>query len=303
MNAKSKTCNWCEFPADIKTDRLALLGRRGTGKSTAVKKAIADRGLTVIWIARTKELAAGMADRFVPPAVADVLPKVEDYTPDVFPEWRLGDGWVRVVPIRSAAALRDTGIDVHGRQADLIVNDEAIRPDGLYARREPELLDDLAGTIGRSGKLPKIVIIGNPTTNACPYAYAWRVNLLVEGVYEHKGMSTEVIGTAGCKDCFGRKIGRDPEPVEYAAHLSDGGDVIVVNGCGLRVRWVNEWLYAGLADADGPVMMTEGRMSALSYRPAAIKLLLKLRASVDAGQVVYDSFEAQMRLYELLRLK
>ena len=294
---------------EIVTDRLFISGRRGTGKSTGIKAAVAGLndlypdGLRVIWLARTKELAASMPDRFVPPAVAGVLPVPSEISTETFPQFCFGRGAVRVLPIRSIPSVRDTGVDVGGAQADAIICDEAIRPDGVYIRNEPLLIDDLAETIGRNGTLPRIIVAGNPITNTCPYAYQWRVNLLAEGIYSHKGRTTQVVGTKDCRDCFGKRIGIDADAVEYAEHLDSSGDVVTVNGTGLRLLFVRGWLYAGLAEPSQHILMRNGRMTQYALMPKASRLLRDVMTCVDRDAVVFDSFEAQMRLYELLRLK
>lgn len=285
-------------------DRLIIGGRRGTGKSTAVKQAVND-GLHVIYLSRTRGLSASVYKRFVPPAVKSILPDVEDVVEDIpdMPVWTFGRGAVRSVPMTAIPDLRETGIDVKGHQADLIVNDEALRTDGRYVRREPDLIDDLAATIGRSGKLPKIVVIGNPVDNKNPYSYTWRADVCTEGLYRRGGMTTRVIGTADCKDCFGRHIGIDASTSTWAPHVDTGGAVLTVNGEGIRLMRYKGWMYCGLAEPSDTVMMVSDRYTTTATRTQGIKYLLMLKQMEDGGKVLYDSFEAQMIFYTLLRLK
>ena len=290
-------------------DRVIYSGRRGTGKSTGLKLWIAG-GRRVIWVARSKRVAPDIPSRFVPPAVADVLPPVELLDDGVLPMFGLGDGVVRVVPITAVSEIRDTGVDVDGCQAEAIVVDELIRPDGRYVRREPELVDDLAGTVGRSGTRPVIIGACNPPdppyTNAHPYAYTWHVNVGAEGVYQRDGYTTRVIGTAHCRSCFdgsSARLGWDPTPEAWAPHLDRGGDVVYVDGVGLRCRTVGGGLYVGLTDDPGTSLMHSG-----VYAPAAVSgrgshFLAQCKQMLVEERVVYDSFDAQLTFYKLLRLR
>lgn len=288
-------------------DRVVYAGRRGTGKSTAIKRYISE-GRRAIWMARTKDLARTFHTRFVTPATANILPEVELMSDGDLPEFGFGDGAVRVVPYTMITALRDTGIDVGGKQAQLIISDEIIRTDGRYIRNEPKLLDDLAGTIGRSGDLPKIVCACNPNPkdpSANPYSAAWFANFGVEGDYEHDGLITRVIGTADCCDCFGRRIGVDPEPSDaWCAHLNSGGDVVGVNGGAIRVKWYRGWLYVGLADpSEGEVFMRNGVYSPIGSSARGVNFTVMCRQAHSEECVLYDSFEAQMLFYALIRVK
>ena len=286
-------------------DRVVYAGRRGTGKSTAIKTYIAE-GHSVIWLARSKARAESFPALFVPPATRDILPTVEMVDGGDMPSFVFGRGAVRVVPYTMITAIRDTGVDVIGDQAEFIISDEIIRTDGRYIRNEPHLIDDLAGTIGRSGNIPKIICACNPNPsdpNANPYATAWFANFGVEGDYTHNGSTTRVIGTANCKDCFGRPIGVDPASSDiWCAHLDHGGDVVCVNGGSIRVRWFRDWLYVGLADG-GEVLMKNG-----SYTPAASavsgwRFIVACKQAHAEGTVLYDSFAAQMLFYALIRAK
>lgn len=279
-----------------------ICGRRGTGKSTGVKLAVVD-GLHLIYVYRTKDAASSMPDRILPPAVRELFPEPEIVETGRRPQLRLGDGAIRALPIVDVKALRDTGIDVDGHEADGIVLDEAFVPGAAFVRSEPDLLVDLAGTIGRSGKTPPVIVIGNPISNANPYSYAWRVNVLAEGLYHHNGRTTRVIGTANCKDCFGRRIGQDATSEVYADHLDRGGTVLTVNGRGLRIREIGGWMYAGCANAGDNVVMQRGIYTPLSLTSRVSRFIGLLGQAQLEDRIVFDSFEAQMRLYELLRLK
>lgn len=289
----------------VGVDRVVYAGRRGTGKSTAIKRYIAE-GRTAIWLARSKARAAVFPSLFVPPATRGVLPMPEMVDGGDMPLFTFGEGAVRIVPYTMITAIRDTGVDVNGKQAEFIVSDEIIRTDGRYIRNEPALLDDLAGTVGRSGDLPKIICACNPNPsdpNANPYASAWFVNFGVEGVYKHGNHATRVIGTANCRDCFGKKIGVDPSPSDvWCAHLDHGGDVVTVNGAGIRVRWFKEWVYVGTAEG-GDVLMKDGVYSPTANTARGARFILACKQAHAEGSVVYDSFAAQMLFYALIRAK
>ena len=300
MSAARRYCE-IEDPARIQTDRLLIAGRRGTGKSTGAKQMIA-RGHKVIWCARTKGLARSLPSRFVPPAVADVLPEVEDRPSDAdMPLFGFGQGVVRVVPLSAVPSIRDTGIDVDGSQAEAIILDEALAPGVRYLRGEPKLLDDLAETIGRSGSIPPIIVIGNPITNACPYAYIWRCNVLAEGVYLCDDRTTEVRGTSECRDCFGRRIGIDAKPPAYAAHLDRGGDVVEVNGRSIRVIEISGRLYVGAASDPDVTLMARGRYTPDALTGPGSKFLARLTDAYLRDLLIFDSFESELTCYELLK--
>lgn len=287
----------------IKTDRLIIAGRRGTGKSTGVKLDVAS-GIPVVWVVDTNELAASLWQRFVPPAVAYMLPAPKPIDDKLAPVFDFGQGRVRVVTWRQIKTLRDTGVDVGGMQAAAIIRDEAFRTDGLYMRGEPELLDDLAGTLGRSGKLPKIVVIGNPRSNAQPYSYTWHVNILAEGLYTAgDGLTTQVRGTADCADCFGRKIGVDASTAEYCKTLNSGGQTVNVNGTALRIRELYGRLYVGHADEGAITLLARDRWTTDALRPAGTRFLMRCRRFYDDDMVVYDSFDSELAFYRLLRLR
>lgn len=306
LSELQKECDYFKLSPSLYSDvdRLVIAGRRGTGKSTGVKMAIAE-GLHVLVIARTKRLSSTVYRRYVPPAVSSVLPEISEVDDSIedMPQWRFGEGAVRAVPVRAIPDIRETGVDVYGRQADLIINDEALRTDGAYVPKEPDLLDDLAATVGRSGKLPKIIIIGNPKDNKNPYSYTWRADVCTEGIYTRQGMTTRVVGTADCRDCFNRKIGIDAGASTWAPHIDRGGAVYTVNGEGVRLMWYKGWLYCGTADPSDKVLMVDGRYTGEATRARGMKYLLMLRDAEDSGKVVYDSFAAQMILYTLLRLR
>ena len=305
MSENPKSCDWSRLRLDrITTDRYILAGRRGTGKSTGAKLAAAEDGARVIWCVRTKTLARGIAGRFVAPAVRHVLPQPEpiDSDPDM-PLFTFGRGAVQVVPLTMITALRDTGISVDSHQEDAIILDECFPPDARYKRDEPQLLDDLAATVGRSGVIPPVICIGNPVSNKNPYSYTWRVNVLSEGIYTHDSISTEVKGTADCCDCFGRRIGVDAGQTLYAAHLDNGGDVVTVNGRGLRVRSIRSWLYVGLADPTGTVLMRRGSYTPESLTSAGTRFLLECKQALYSDRCIFDSFEAEMIFYELTRAR
>lgn len=263
------------------------------------------RGHHVIWCTRTKGQAASFPGRFVPPAVADVLPPVElvDGCDSEMPLFHFGDGAVRVVPLTMTASIRDTGVDVDGVQAEAIILDEWMPPGGRWLRDEPRLLDDLAETIGRSGKMPPVIVLGNPTSNACPYAYVWRCNVLAEGVYMCDGRTTEVRGTAACKDCFGRKIGVDAKPPVYAAHLDHGGDVVEVNGRCIRVIEIAGRLYVGSASGPDVVLMARGRYTPEALTGPGSRFLARFTDCYLRDRLIFDSFESELTAYELLRAK
>lgn len=305
MSDHLKSCdNWYRLQLHrITTDRLLISGRRGTGKSTGAKRVVSEDGASVLWIARTKPLAHTLPSRFVPPAVSHILPQPElmPSDPDA-PLFRFGGGKVQVVPMTMITAIRDTGISVDGRQADAVILDECFPPTGAYKRDEPLLLDDLAATVGRSGSIPPVVVIGNPISNHNPYAYKWHVDVFGEGVYEYDGRSTEVQGTSGCCDCFGRQIGQDAVRRVYAQHLTSGGDVVTVNGRGLRVREVGSgWLYVGSAEPGENVLMQRDRYTPVSLSTTGTRFLLRCKTAAYADRVVYDNYDSELLFGELLR--
>lgn len=306
MSAKSNKCDYLRVELDkIKTDRLVIAGRRGTGKSTGLKQMI-NEGAAVVWVVDTKELAQTLPGRFVPAATAKLLPVPEPVDAgDVYPLFRFGDGAVRVVTWRQIPQLRDTGLSVDDRQADAIIRDEVFRTDGAYQRNEPELLDDLAFTLGRSGKTPVIICAGNPPErNATPYSFIWRCNVLNEGLYKHDGLTTFVRGTADCKDCFGRVIGRDALTAVYARHLATGGTVVSVDNVNIRIRPVASGLYVGKADdeLDAHILMQRGRWTIEALSPKGTHFIMDCRKALDANKVVFDSFDAEVAFYRLLRV-
>ena len=306
----SELKNKCDFLRVAKqdfcgVDRVVYAGRRGTGKSTAIKAYIAE-GHSVIWLARSKARAETLPTLFVPPATRDILPAVEMVDGGEMPCFTFGGGVVRIVPYTLITAIRDTGVDVNGKQAEYIVSDEIIRPDGRYIRNEPHLIDDLAGTVGRSGDVPCIICACNPNPsdpNANPYAAAWFANFGVEGDYTHDGRKTRVIGTANCKDCFGKPIGFDPAPSDsWCAHLTSGGDVVSVNGQSIRVRWYRDWVYVGIAEG-GEVLMKNNSYSPTANTARGSRFILACKQAHAEGVVLYDSFAAQMVFYALIRAK
>lgn len=308
MSENLKSCDEREFFRlrldKVKTDRVIVAGRRGTGKSTGTKLCIAEDGARVLWCVRTKSLAKGLADRFVPPKVKDVLPEPELLPSDPeFPLFKFGSGAVQTIPLTMVTALRDTGISVDGYQADAIMLDECFPPDGRYKRDEPLLLDDLAGTVGRSGVMPPIICLGNPISNKNPYAYLWRASVITEGVYFDGSRTTEVKGTAACRDCFGKTIGFDAASSVYAAHLDSGGDVVTVNGRGLRVRQVKSWLYVGLADPSEVVLMHHGHYTPYALTGAGTRFILQCKQGLFSDRCVFDSFDAELTFYELMRAR
>ena len=281
-----------------------ISGRRGTGKSTGWKICVAE-GANFIVCTRTKALARTLPGRIVPPTLSNKLPVPEvliDGDEDS-PLFKFGDGCVKVVSLGAVSSIRDTGVSVDGKQADAILLDEFRPTNGRYLRNEPLLLDDLAATVGRSGKIPPVIVIGNPESNKNPYSYLWRVNTLAEGIYTHNGATTEVVGTSDCRDCFGRKIGTDATASVYAEHLTKGGDVITVDGHSIRVRQIGGWLYVGLADREGVRLMYKGTYTPTALTSAGTKFILECKQSMYDDKVVFDSFEAQMIFYELLRAR
>lgn len=295
----------------IKTDRVFISGRRGTGKSTGLKQKIDSEAAPVIWITDTVGLSETLPARFVPPAVAHLLPTPELVAGGDFPLFRFGSGAVRLITWRQIHKIRETGIDVDGKQAVAIIHDEAIRRDTAYIRDEPYLLDDLAVTLGRSGVTPVIVVAGNPNpydggryANANPYSFSWRVDILAEATYTHEGRTTQVIGTADCKDCFGRAIGLDATKREYAPHLDAGGDLVSVDGVTLRIREIAGGVYVGLAgDEQATPLMVRGRLTADTFKAKTTRFLLACRRALDNDTVVFDSFEAQVAFYRLLNVR
>jgi hypothetical protein len=306
LNENRKSCDEGEFFKlrldKIVTDRLLVAGRRGTGKSTGTKLCVAEDGARVLWCTRTKTLSKRLPDRFVPPKVRGILPDPERLPSDPdYPLFKFGRGAVQTLPLTMVTAMRDTGISVDGYQADAIILDECFPPDGRYKRDEPLLLDDLAGTVGRSGTMPPIICLGNPISNRNPYAYQWHVNVLSEGCYEFNGRTTEVKGTAACRDCFGKAIGVDASPAVYAAHLDQGGDVVTVNGKGLRVRAVGSWLYVGTADVSPVIMMHRGHYTPQALTGDGTRFLLHCKQALFSDCCVFDSFDAELTFYELMR--
>lgn len=310
--SSKKQPKWAFIAIDRSVDRLAICGRRGTGKSVALRKLVAS-GVRAVWVTKTKTQARTLPDRFIAPASAELLPEVEVIEGGDFPLFAFGSGKVRVVSFSSIAGLRDTGISVDGQQADVIIRDEVFPRDGMYYRNEPGLLDDLAGTLGRSGRRPAIIIVGNPPAtatsrdqaNAQPYSYLWRIDVLNEGVYtDADGFTTRVQGTADCRDCFGRIIGLDAAHREYAPMLTTGGTLLTVNGRTIRVRAITDgYLYVGPADGDGLVLMRNNRYTQLTLTPDVSRYLIRLRVAHDNDKIVYANYESQLTLFELLRLR
>lgn len=280
-------------------DRLLIMGRRGTGKSTGVKKWLCE-GKTAVYIVSTQKNAVGFGQRFVHPSVKHILPEVEACEEG----YKFGTGAFAVVCWSDILNIRDTGLSVAGKVPDIIVHDEAIRVDGRYKHNAPELLDDLAGTLGRSGRLPKIVIIGNPINNANPFSTHWRLNCLVEGEYISNGKKSVVVGTADCTDCFGRPVGVDASSGSaYVKHLSNGGSVVTIESRGLRVRQVAGCLYVGTAEACGPVFVKNGRYTSAFYRPGGTEFVYNCRQAYYDGRVLFDSFDAELDFYLLTNVK
>lgn len=285
-------------------DRVAIMGRRGTGKSVGVKQAIAD-GLRALWIVDSKGTARDFPADFVKPNEADVLPAVElvDGSPDS-PQFRFGAGYVRVMALSAVVPARQHGAIVVDGQANVIIQDEVIRVDGRYPRACASLLDDLAGTVGRTGVLPKIVVLGNPIDNDNPYSWTWRINTTAAGIYEDdSGKLTRVIGTSDCRDCFGRRIGIDAvdAPI-YADRVNVGGVVVIVNGRALRIIDVKGWIYAGdaVATGDEPVLVDHDRLTHAALTGRGCKLIVRCRDAAHRRQVVYSSFNAELIFSELL---
>lgn len=294
------------FDSDSKAeaDRVLIMGRRGTGKSTGVKKWVAD-GHFALFVAPTIKHAETLPSRFVPPAVKHLLPAVEEAEDENGDkQYKFGNGCFKVIAWSDILNIRDTGLSVADVQPEAVIHDEAIRVDGRYKKEAPELLDDLAATLGRSGTMPKIVLIGNPIDNNNPFSTHWRVDLLTEGVYEYGGKSSKVVGTASCKDCFGRFIGVDASSKsKWVSHLSTGGEVVQVNGRFLRVRWVSGFLYCGTAEEGGEAFIVNNRYTALFYTPRGTKFVFECRQAYYNKKVVFDSFEAQLDFYLLINVK
>lgn len=312
MSAKKKRSDAGEWFAMtdkllMGVDRLALFGRRGTGKSVGVKKYI-EAGHVALVVANSKEQAESAPVAWVKPNETGLLsdPEGVDYSIEGSPVFRVGDGFVRVMSINQIIQARVFGAAVAGRQPDLIIQDEVIRVDGRYPRNAPELLDDLAYTIGRSGDVPKVVVIGNPIDNRNPYAWRWRINSLIEGDYrDPDGVRiTRVCGTSACRDCFGRKIGIDAgAPTEYAPKLTTGGDVLTVNGRSIRVMLIGDWLYVGDADEPGVIIADGGRLTRNAIIGEVGRFLNTCRIMLSAGTVVYSSYDAELTFLEMLGQK
>ena len=298
--------SYYDFNADSKStaDRILIMGRRGTGKSTGVKKWVAE-GHFAVFVAPTIKHAETLPQRFVPPAVKHILPIVEDAEDENGDkQYKFGSGGFKVIAWSDILNIRDTGLSVAGVQPEVIIHDEAIRADGRYKREAPELLDDLAVTLGRSGTMPKIVLIGNPIDNNNPFSTHWRVDILTAGEYESNGRPSKVVGTYDCKDCFGKPIGVDASTsVKWVSHLSTGGDVVQVNGRFLRVRWVSGFLYCGTADYGGEAFIVNNRYTALFYTPRGTKFVFECRQAYYSKKVLFDSFEAQLDFYLLINVK
>lgn len=293
--------NFYNFATDSRRecDRLLIMGRRGTGKSTGVKRWLSE-GKTAVYVVATQKAAASFAHRFVNPAVAHLLPKVEDGEEGC----KFGAGAFAVISWSDIPNIRDTGLSVAGKIPDIIVHDEAIRVDGRYKHGAPELLDDLAGTLGRTGRPPKIVVIGNPINNTNPFSTHWRLNCLVEGEYQYNGKKSVVVGTADCVDCFGKPIGVDAASGNiYTKHLCTGGTVVVVESRGLRVRQIGGCLYAGVAEPQGTVFVKNGRYTSAFYRPGGTEFVYNCRQAYYEGRVVFDSFTAELDFYLLANVK
>lgn len=285
----------------IGCDRLLLNGRRGTGKTTAVKKYIAEQPSAVLWACRSKAVAEKLSERFVQPAVASILPETEPIGDCVF---SFGRSIVRAVALSEFDKLRDENPSVCGELVDLIIHDEYIRQrDGGYIRHEPELHDDLAFTCGRGGKIPQLILIGNPVNNRNPYAYKWRANMLVEGDYSENGRVSRVIGTSDCRDCFGATIGVDAvRDAVYQPFTLTGGRSFTVNGRSITVQILSAGVAVCKSGSGEEVMYNDLYMPRF-YTPKIQRYFDRLKEAVYRGKVVYDSFDAELTLYDLLRLK
>lgn len=288
------------------TDRVVLAGRRGTGKTTSIKKAIAD-GLTAVWLVQSAKTLQQTLSAFVPQHLRNVLPDVEDVSSGDFPDFKFGDGSVIMIPKTFIVKARDTGVYCRGSIPRIIVSDEIIRTDGRYAfATEPEMIDDLAFTIGRTGEVPKIICAGNPAfppnENNNPYSIAWNIDMLGEGVYTDKmGRKTMVLGTADCKDCFGERVGIDAETRTWSKHLSSGGQTFEVNGKFIRIVPICGGLYVGTARSGEICAVINGRYTPEAYAPAVCKFILECRTYHRKMLVVYDSFEAQLLFFALIK--
>lgn len=293
--------NYYDFTIDAKRpcDRLLVMGRRGTGKSTAVKRWIAD-GHTAVYVVATQKQAAAFARRFVHPNTAHILPQVEECEA----EYKFGSGAFAVASWSDILNIRDTSLSVAGTVPEVIIHDEAIRVDGRYKQSAPELLDDLAGTLGRSGTPPKVVVVGNPLNNINPYSTHWRLNCLAEGEYRHAGKVSVVVGTAECRDCFGRRIGIDATAAGgYVPHLSHGGVVVTVEERGLRLRVVGNILYVGVADPGGECFIRDARYTSAFYTTGGTNFIYKCRQAYYDGRVAFDSFDAELDFYLLTNVR
>ena len=290
------------FRQDVETpcDRLLIMGRRGTGKSTGVKVWLSE-GHTAVYVTTTQKHAVNFANSFVHPTVSNILPSVEVCEER---EFKFGRGVFKVICWSDILNIRDTGLSVANTVPEVIIHDEAIRVDSRYRTNAPELLDDLAGTLGRSGKPPKIVLIGNPINNINPYSTHWRVNVLVEGSYTNNGKTSVVVGTAKCDDCFGKKVGVDAAAQSpWCKHLNSGGSVVKVNGRGLRLRSVSGWLYVGTAPPEGEAFVVNNRYTARFYTPSGTDFVYKARQAFYDNKVLFDSFEAELDFYLLTNVK
>lgn len=303
-----KNCNFANYSsADLSShDRFIFSGRRGTGKTTAIKKFIAE-GHSAVWLCQSSKTVSLTIHNFVPPQLAKDLPPIEELTVEDFPTFKFGYGAVRVLPKTAIVNAKATGIYIGDSVPDLIVNDEIIRSDGRYAyTNEPEMVDDLAFTIGRTGKVPKILCACNPAfppnENNNPYSIAWNVDLLGEGSYvDKKGLVTLVKGTADCSDCFGKKVGLDAEKRTWSAHLSTGGNTFEVNGKAIRVVMIGTGAYVGMAETGDICAVVNGRYTPEVYSTAVCKFILQCRMLHRKMLVVFDSFEAQLLFFEFIK--
>lgn len=294
------SCELLDGPEE-RVRRVLIGGRRGTGKTTGVKAAIASDGWSALWVCQSLTSMPAAISEFTPPAVRDVLPELVE-TEDVG-VFRFGEGLIRFVSLTAVKALRATGASCGARLVDHLIVDEIVHPDGVYWRQEARAVDDIAATCGRGGILPLVICMYNPPKdNLNPYSQTWKVDLRAVGDYEDEdGGISRVISTASCRSCFEKKIGEDPHVRKYTQTLHSGGFCVMVDGVGLRLRRLSGgWWYVGQAE-DGELWLADGLWTAASRSKRAIGLRGDVVDAWLRNQIVYDSYRAELAFGQLIR--